>query len=418
MNVQAKNPIRLLTLSILLANVVLVADMVTPTGAMAEVLYVVLILASLWLPGKKYSVILASLVTVYVVAGGFFSQDQPVLYVVIANRLIILFAVWATAFLAIGHKQAELALQESEERYGLAVRCANDGLWDWDLESNKIKFSSRWKAMLGWGEDEIFDHIDEWFKRVHPANVERLKREIEKHIEGETYQFENDHQILHKDGSYRWVHSRGLVLRDQKGKAHRMAGSMTDITKRKSAEEQLHILAIRDVLTDLFNRRHFIDRLTLELKSAKRYGHPLSLCLCDLDHFKKINDEYGHRTGDKVLARFGRLLRNGLRVENVAARYGGDEFCIIFPHTDAARAALSVERIREHFNRVTFEAENGQRFTASATFGLADIPSPDAEEKDILEAADQALYLAKSKGRNCIEVVATTDSMIKIPSRS
>lgn len=130
-------------------------------------------------------------------------------------------------------------LRESEERYALATRGANDGLWDWDLRINKIYFSSRWKAMLGCGPKEIGNGPDEWFNRIHPDDQERVKKNIFNHLNGVTKHFKDEYRILHKDKTYRWMLSRGLAVLDSDGKAYRMCGSQTDISERKRTEEQL-----------------------------------------------------------------------------------------------------------------------------------------------------------------------------------
>src|SRR5437660_3319834 len=130
----------------------------------------------------------------------------------------------------LSHKQAQEALKESEERYALAARGSNDGLWDWNLSANMMYLSPRWKAMLGYQEGEIGDRPEEWFDRIHDADRERVKGEIAAHQKGLTPHFESEHRVLHKDESFRWTLSRGVAIHDASGNALRMAGSQTDIT--------------------------------------------------------------------------------------------------------------------------------------------------------------------------------------------
>jgi PAS domain S-box-containing protein len=158
-------------------------------------------------------------------------------------------------------KRAEESLRESEERYALAARGANDGLWDWDLLNNKIYYSYRWKAMLGYSEKELSDHPEEWLSRVHPDDRGDIEAKIAAHLNGRNPHFEGEYRIMHKDGTYRWVISRGLAVRNRESQAYRMAGSQTDITSRKTAEEQLVYDAFHDALTGLPNRALFMDRL-------------------------------------------------------------------------------------------------------------------------------------------------------------
>src|ERR1700719_280003 len=136
----------------------------------------------------------------------------------------------------LSHKRAQEALRESEERYALAARGANDGLWDWNLLTDALYFSPRWKAMLGFRENEIEDRLEEWLGRIHDADRERVKEEIAAHQRGLTPHFESEHRLLHKDGGFRWMLSRGLAVHDATGKTLRMAGSQTDITERKGSD--------------------------------------------------------------------------------------------------------------------------------------------------------------------------------------
>jgi PAS domain S-box-containing protein len=130
-------------------------------------------------------------------------------------------------------------LQESKERYFLVVEGANNGVWDWDLLTNQIYFSPRWKAILGYEDSEIDRDPKEWFGRVHPQEREPIEWGIEIHLNGQIPYFRYEYQMQHKDGTYRWVLCRGLAVRDEQGKPYRMAGSLNDITERKLAEQAL-----------------------------------------------------------------------------------------------------------------------------------------------------------------------------------
>lgn len=134
---------------------------------------------------------------------------------------------------------AEKALFKEKERYSLAVRGANDGLWDWDLETNEVYFSPRWKDMLGYEEHQMPNKLDQWFNRIHPDDAEEALAKLNTHLNGHSYYFESIHRLRNKEGEYRWFLDRGLAIRNETGKAYRIAGSQTDITEQKAREEQL-----------------------------------------------------------------------------------------------------------------------------------------------------------------------------------
>ena len=206
-------------------------------------------------------------------------------------------------------KAAEEALRESEERYALALQGAKDGLWDWDLRRGAIYYSAHWKEMLGYADYEIAPTPEEWFGRVHPDDVQTVQAAVAAHRDDLTPHFEVEHRMLHKDGGYRWMFSRGAAIRDGTGKATRIAGSQSDITDRKVAEEQLLRDALHDGLTGLPNRVLFHDRLECSIaRTLRDPGHRFAVLFLDMDRFKVINDSLGHGNGDQLLIDFARRL--------------------------------------------------------------------------------------------------------------
>jgi diguanylate cyclase (GGDEF)-like protein len=169
-------------------------------------------------------------------------------------------------------------------------------------------------------------------------------------------------------------------------------------------QRQMYESALRDGLTRAFNKRYFNERLTAEFHFAVRHDVPLSLLLLDLDHFKRVNDRYGHVTGDYVLARFAEQVQRNVRNEDVFARFGGEEFAIISRAIARDAAQRFAERLRGMVETLMIEHE-GQRIPLTMSVGIAALPEAVlAEPIDLLRAVDNALYRAKSKGRNQVAV--------------
>jgi PAS domain S-box-containing protein len=232
------------------------------------------------------------------------------------------------------------SLRRSEERCELAVKAANNGLWDWDLKTNEVYYSPIWKALVGLEDADVGNSPREWLSRIHPDDLDHLKFEISAHLEGMTALIEHRHRMRHKDGSYRWMLSRGLAARDGSGNANRLAGSQTDITDQKHAEEQLLRDALYDTLTGLPNRALLVDRLSHGLKRMRRAGSYLfGVLFMDLDHFKTVNDSLGHIAGDRLLVQIARRLVSCLRQNDTVTRLRGDEFVVLFS-TISGRPAM------------------------------------------------------------------------------
>lgn len=301
-------------------------------------------------------------------------------------------------------RRMEEALRESQERFALAVRGANDGIWDWNLRTNEIYVSPRWKSMLGLTEESISNSPEEWFQRIHPEDVEQVKSQIKRHVDGLTHQFEDEHRMLHQDGSYRWMLSRGLVVRDNQGQATRMAGSQTDITERKRTEQQLLHDAFHDGLTDLPNRALFLDRLSQAIERSKRSkDFWFAVLFLDVDRFKVVNDSLGHMRGDQLLVKVAERLKHCLQSGDTVARLGGDEFTILLEDikdlSEATRTAEEIHRVMQ----TPFDLE-GQEVFINVSIGIALSTTGYERPEEPLRDADTAMYRAKALGRGRHEV--------------
>ena len=305
-------------------------------------------------------------------------------------------------------QRTENALRESEERYSLAVRGANDGLWDWNLKSGEIYFSPRWSSMLGFEESEVRSSPDEWFERVHPQDLSKLQTAINLHLNGDTSHFECEYRIRHSNGDYLWMLCRGLAVRYADGRAYRMAGSQTDITDRKWVEERLAHDALHDALTGLPNRVLFIDRLRQRLEYAKRHPDELfAVLFMDLDRFKIINDSLGHSVGDTLLASIARHLRSILRPDDTVSRLGGDEFAILLNRVNDVGDTIRVaERILAQLKSTDMLRSVSRSSTASV--GIAMSTGNYTEPQELLRDADSAMYRAKALGGGRYQIFDAT----------
>jgi len=296
------------------------------------------------------------------------------------------------------HK-AEMALRESEERYALAAAGASDGLWDWNLGTNRIFFSDRWKEMLGFATEEISDGAEEWFSRIHPEDVQRVTAQIDAHLSGAATNFESEHRVRHFDDSYRWMLVRGLAVRDKDSNAYRIAGSMTDITDRKRSEEQAIHDALHDSLTSLANRTLFLERVRQALARQRRTSSAqFAVIYLDLDRFKVVNESLGHVHGDDLIIAAARRLEQNLKFGDTVARLGGDEFAVMLEDVRDKEEATGLSDMLQKALSTPFLLGGKEVFT-TASMGIAHSAENYVRPEDILRDAELAMYRAKELGK-------------------
>ncbi len=294
---------------------------------------------------------------------------------------------------------AEKALRESETRYALASRAANDGLWDWKLNNNQIYYSSRWQNLLGYDRAELTNNPQEWFSRIHPDYLTEVTELIERLKNKELFQFEISYQMRHKNGNYRWMLCRGIAVEDDEGTIYRITGSQTDITKSRQIEEQLRYAAIHDRLTGLYNRAFFDRELAKSIDLANRDRNYLfAVLFIDLDRFKIVNDSLGHQAGDRLLIDIAKKLEDTIRDRDIVARLGGDEFVILLKQIDRLENATFIaDRILEKLAHPIDLKGHEVSVTASIGIALSDRNYNNIE--DFLRDADTAMYEAKASGK-------------------
>lgn len=306
--------------------------------------------------------------------------------------------------MALYKSKMENALRESEERYVLVVQGANDGIWDWDLATSQVYYSPRWKEIIGYAADEIGSSLADWLSHIHKEDRERFQAAINHHLDGLTERLECELRMLHKDSSLVWVLARGLAVRGSDGRPRRMAGSISNITDLKHAQEQLIYDSYHDSLTGIPNRALFIDRLKHALQRRKRYRNGrLAVLFLDLDSFKLVNDNLGHPAGDQLLIETARKLQSLTRSSDTVARLGGDEFVILLEAVKGpAYPGMVAERLTEVLRTPVMIA--GHEIISTASIGVVLIGDEYQNTSDVLRDADIAMYRAKSLGKDRFEV--------------
>jgi diguanylate cyclase (GGDEF)-like protein/PAS domain S-box-containing protein len=420
----------------------------------------------------------------------------------------------------------------------LAIEGSGTGIWDRNVQTGEINYSKGWKAMLGYADSEIGSRIEDSYERLHPDDLAYVQTAMQAHFDGKTESYAVEHRIRCKDGSYKWICSRGKVVdRDAQGRPLRMIGTttditelraladrlqqnvdlithltnqvpglvyqyrltpegdaffpyasegirdiyeleprdvvdsvelvhrlihpddraqyvaslhvsaaslspwhleyrvvlprqgvcwrqanarphrlpdggtlwhgfITDVTQRKRIELELQEFATIDFLTQLPNRRCFMERLEQERMRIQRFTQArAAVLMCDLDHFKAINDSHGHATGDLVLKHFAGILRDALRNTDAAGRVGGEEFAVILPGLGSDEARLFAERLQKAMAATPF-VNRDRTISLTMSVGITTMSVADAGADVALSRSDRALYLAKENGRNRIETVA------------
>lgn len=433
-------------------------------------------------------------------------------------------------------RQRNFFLETARATMMLALTGSGTGVWDRDVVKGEIHYSPAWKAILGYGEHELSNRIEDAYGRLHPDDREHVTAAMQAHFTSQTDMYAVEHRIRCKDGSYKWISSRGKVtLRDSSGAALRMVGTTTDITalrelaaqlqqandlmtnltdqvpglvfqyqetaagqgrftyasagireiyeltpsdvsenvdaidalldprdlptlrrslresaekltpwrleyrvmlpkegmrwrtgdarpqrlpdggtvwhgfitdstERKQFEVALHALATIDHLTQLPNRRHFMLESEAILTSL-RGGHTASaaVLIFDLDHFKVVNDRWGHAVGDRALQHFASILRAEARDGDLLGRLGGEEFTALLPNTDSAAAVAFARRIQRHAADAPL-VEGEDRIVLQVSVGIDSMRADDIGSYQSIDRSDKALYLAKRRGRNRVEV--------------
>lgn len=290
--------------------------------------------------------------------------------------------------------RSQKKIYENRQRLEYVLKGANLGYWDWNYQTNQQWVNDQWLSFLGLERSDIKEEITDWSEAIHPEDMLISQKAIEQTIkEGKPYTIE--FRMRHKEGHWVWIEGSGAVVEwdEKKRKPLRLAGTHRDISERKSSEEKMRLLALKDPLTGLPNRTYLKEEFNRFLEHAS----PFAFLFLDLDLFKNINDLYGHSVGDRVIQEVARRFSDTLKEDDFIARVGGDEFVIV---TQRLHVKEICERCINALHE-PFEA-GSEKVGMGVSIGVALYPQDGKDFESLFKYADIAMYEAKSSGKNKI----------------
>lgn len=291
-----------------------------------------------------------------------------------------------------------ISQRSSGEWLLLPARSAQEALWDWDLTNDSIRFSARWRELIGQPAEEIIASSTEWRGRVHPADRVQMEVDIAAQTAGNSDRFSSEHRVRHESGRWLTLQWSGQIIRDRSGKAIRVAGSVRDATAQRSVEEQARRDAFYDQLTGVPNRALGLDLLRRAITRTRRLGERrFAALVVDIDGFKAHNDALGHGAGDALLQSFARRLGAAVRPGDVIARLGADVFLLVLEvvHEDA-----EAERVASRVNLMLKEPLRvlTHELVVTASIGIAMHEPATESASDYVRNAELAMQEAKRQG--------------------
>ncbi|TDR94093.1 sensor domain-containing diguanylate cyclase [Enterovirga rhinocerotis] len=303
-----------------------------------------------------------------------------------------------------GQMETASALAESRFQFQTLTEALPQIVWSCDAEGRHDYFSARWSEFTGIEPADIVEET--WKELVDPDHWEVVSAVWSNALEtGESYDI--DYRFRHSSGEYRWLRVMALPIRDEDGTITRWFGTSTDVhdayllaEEREALAQEFERIATEDQLTGALTRRAFLERANRSLAPGARTKGSFGLLMLDIDHFKSINDGYGHPVGDKVLAAIAGRIGKAVRNQDFIGRLGGEEFAVFLPHCARAQASRIAERIRRTVEEHPVALEDGRRIPITLSIGATCAPLGAAPLEDLMSAADRALYEAKAGGRN------------------
>ncbi|CAE6932205.1 EAL domain-containing protein [Vibrio sp. B1FLJ16] len=285
--------------------------------------------------------------------------------------------------------------QQLLQQLKVVSNSSNDGIWDWDLLNNQLRWNSRLVNMLGSQNlsDEQSIDCDQLFQFIHPEDIERLENNIHAHLIDDI-PFKTEFRIRRYDDRYIWVQANGSAVRNAKGKAVRFIGSMTDVTEQRESAAKIHHMAYFDSLTGVANRRKVMEDIVEHIRTNP--GRPRAIMLMDLNRFKMINDSFGHHVGDALLCHITRELESVLSEPHTIARLGGDEFLFFCDISNVEQANQIASIILRTIEKPMIHDEI--ELVGQGSLGISFYPFDGTSPEELVKKADIAMYQAKQDG--------------------
>lgn len=323
-----------------------------------------------------------------------------IVYYVLAGILMLILTAlmayyfWRSQRLTRNLRAKELKLSASEARFRQMIETTPVGLVLARMPDHYITYINQHAAMMfGMPQAAALS------KRAHELYYDRIDfiHHTNDALAGQAVN--NAECILkHRDGNPFWANVSMSATKAAEGTT--LVIGLNDITQRKKLEDELKRRATTDSLSGLANRAYFMELAKQEIVRAKRYQHPACVLMLDIDFFKKVNDRYGHQTGDRVIKAMADLCRASLRDNDLLARIGGEEFTAFLPETPLAEAFEVAERLRKNIEQHRLELDDGNYIQFTTSIGLSALRNEDANVEAPLKRADEALYISKNHGRN------------------
>ena len=293
-------------------------------------------------------------------------------------------------------KATERKLREYQQQLERIQEIARLGHWRADMKTGDLYWSDIIYEIFGFDKETTTPSVALFSSCVHPDDIDAVR--VSERVASETGIHDVEHRIIRPDGSIRWVHELADYSRTE-GNGEYLTGTVRDITERKELEIELRTLSSTDSLTKIDNRRAFFIKSDSVMHLCKRQGQPVTLIMFDIDHFKSVNDTFGHAKGDEILYKVAQAVKSRLRAMDISARLGGEEFAILLGDTNIDAARLVAEKLRSTIAAIQFIGHDDNSFTVTASFGVAQLADGEVLD-DLLIRADKAMYLAKQNGRN------------------